>query len=126
MASNPVAWFEIYVDDMARAKQFYETVFQVTLEFLNDPTGSGVEMFFFPSNMEQYGATGALVKMAEVSAGGGGTMVYFECHDCAVESARVEAAGGSMEMEKVAIGKFGFCSIAVDSEGNRIGLHSEQ
>lgn len=28
MTHNPVGWFEIYVQDMERAKKFYETVFQ--------------------------------------------------------------------------------------------------
>ena len=35
MEGNPVGWFEIYVEDMGRAKQFYETVFQVSLRKLN-------------------------------------------------------------------------------------------
>jgi len=37
MANNPVAWFEIYVDDLARAKQFYESVLGVNLDVLSDP-----------------------------------------------------------------------------------------
>lgn len=32
MNHNPVGWFEIYVQDMDRAKRFYELVFQVKLE----------------------------------------------------------------------------------------------
>ena len=59
--NNPVGWFEIYVDDMERAKSFYETVFEITLEELGDPTGKGTEMWSFPSNMQSYGATGALI-----------------------------------------------------------------
>ena len=31
---NPVGWFEIYVQDMERAKAFYQNTFQVTLEQL--------------------------------------------------------------------------------------------
>jgi hypothetical protein len=42
MKSNPVAWFEIYVQDPDRAKRFYESVFQVTLKKLNAPF-AGVE-----------------------------------------------------------------------------------
>ncbi len=63
MSNNPAAWFEIYVDEMKRAKKFYESVLAISLEKLNDPTDSGIEMWSFPSNMEKYGATGALVKM---------------------------------------------------------------
>ena len=37
MKPNPVCWFEIYVEDMDRAKKFYETVFQTKLEDLHSP-----------------------------------------------------------------------------------------
>ncbi len=62
MAANPVAWFEIYVDDLQRAKTFYEAVLAVELGKLDDPTGGKLQMLTFTSNMEQYGATGRLLK----------------------------------------------------------------
>jgi len=124
MSKNPVGWFEIYVDDLARAKTFYEAVFEVNLEVLGDPNDSSIQMLAFPSDMEKYGATGALVKMEHVLAGGGGTLVYFSCDDCAIEASRVKEAGGSIQKPKMAIGEYGFISLAVDSEGNMIGLHS--
>ncbi|MGZ3749502.1 MAG: VOC family protein, partial [Pseudobdellovibrionaceae bacterium] len=31
MKNNPVGWFEIYVQDLDRAKKFYESVFQLKL-----------------------------------------------------------------------------------------------
>jgi len=122
--SNPIGWFEIYVDDVARAKQFYQTVIGVSLEKLGDPTNSGIEMWAFPSDQEKYGATGALVKMAGVQAGGNSTMVYFSCEDCAIEEARVESAGGKIQQAKMSIGEYGFCTMAIDTEGNMFGLHS--
>ena len=123
---NPIAWFEIYVDDMPRAKQFYETVFATELEQLEDPTDSEspMEMLAFPSNMEEYGAAGSLVKMEGYPAGGQGTIVYFDCEDCSLEESRVVAAGGKIEQSKMSIGEFGFMSLIVDTEGNTIGLHS--
>ena len=123
---NPIAWFEIYVDDMPRAKQFYETVFATELEQLEDPTESEspMEMLVFPSNMEEYGAAGSLVKMEGYPAGGQGTIVYFDCEDCSLEESRVVAAGGKIEQSKMSIGEFGFMSLIVDTEGNTIGLHS--
>jgi len=126
MAENPVAWFEMYVDEMGRAKKFYENVLAIALEKLNDPTDSGIEMWAFPSNMEGYGAAGALVKMEGVSAGGNSTLVYFACDDCAVEESRVEKAGGRIQQSKMAIGEYGFISLAIDSEGNMFGLHSQK
>ncbi len=100
MANNPVAWFEIYVDDMDRASKFYGEVLAVDFEPLGDPNDASVVMMAFPSNMEQYGAAGALVKMDGFEAGGNGTLVYFACQDCAVEEARVAAAGGSVVKPK--------------------------
>jgi len=126
MAGNPVAWFEIYVEEMERAKEFYETVLGTNLEQLNDPTDSGMEMWSFPSNMESYGAAGALVKMEGLGSGGNSTLVYFACEDCAVEEARVEKAGGRIQQSKMAIGEYGFISHAIDSEGNMFGLHSQK
>lgn len=124
--NNPIAWFEIYVDDIERAKNFYQTIFDVRLERLNDPTESDVQMWAFPSDMKKYGATGALVKMDDSPAGGNSTVVYFSCDDCAQEESKIEGAGGRVQQTKMSIGEFGFCTLAMDSEGNMIGLHSEK
>lgn len=131
MKPNPVGWFEIYVQDMDRAREFYEGVFQTTLEHLAPPPApddqSGevdMEMWVFPMSEEGYGAAGALIQMEGVASGGGGTMVYFSCEDCAVEAARAAENGGSIFREKMPIGEHGFIAIVTDTEGNMIGLHS--
>ena len=121
MRGNPVCWFEIYVQDMARAKRFYEAVFKVTLEKLNSPD---IEMWGFPGNMERYGAAGSLVKIQGVGSGGNGTIVYFSCEDCAVEADLVGQSGGKIHKDKFSIGEYGFIALATDTEGNMIGLHS--
>lgn len=120
---NPVGWFEIYVSDMPRAKAFYEAMLAIKLEPLPDAM---IEMQVFPGMgcMDQPGCTGALAKMEGCAPGGGGTLVYFSCDDCAVEAARARASGGSIMREKFAIGEYGFIAIVIDSEGNAIGLHS--
>ncbi|WP_260293738.1 VOC family protein [Sedimenticola hydrogenitrophicus] len=123
MNNNPVVWFEIYVQEMERARQFYETVFQTTLERLNNPD---LELWSFPMDMNSVGASGALVKMEGIPSGGAGTLVYFGCEDCAVEEARIVPAGGSIKQEKMSIGEYGFISLGFDSEGNLFGLHSMQ
>jgi len=126
MKPNPVVWFEIYVQDMARARRFYETVFRCTLEPLASPEGEagGMEMLSFPMDMDAPGTGGMLVRMDGVSPGGGGTLVYFACEDCAVEQSRVQAAGGQVHKPKFSIGPYGHCALVVDTEGNCIGLHS--
>jgi predicted enzyme related to lactoylglutathione lyase len=121
MKTNPVGWFEIYVQDMPRAKQFYETVFQVELTRLNSPD---VELWSFPMELDKWGAGGALVKMEGKSSGGNSTLVYFSCEDCAVEASRIVAAGGQIHRDKWSIGEYGFIVLAVDTEGNMFGLHS--
>ncbi|WP_047049560.1 VOC family protein [Vibrio mexicanus] len=121
---NPVGWFEIYIDDIERAKAFYEAVFEVTLDKINDEAKNGVEMWAFPSSMEEYGASGALAKMDGVSAGANSTLVYFSCQDCAQEESRVAGADGKVVHSKFSIGPHGFISMVTDTEGNMIGLHS--
>ena len=128
MKPNPVVWFEIYVQDMARARKFYETVLQCQLETLKSPEGEAqnMQMLSFPGDMTTMGASGALVKMADGPAGVGGTIVYFSCDDCAVEQASGEKAGGKVFKPKFPIGEYGFCALVTDTEGNMVGLHSMQ
>ena len=124
MGPNPISWFEIYVDDMERAKNFYEAVFEVELNALGGgPTGE-LDMKSFPQSFENYGASGALVSMPGFSPGRNSTLVYFSCDDCAVEESRIETAGGKIERGKTPIGEYGFVTLAYDTEGNMFGLHS--
>lgn len=123
---NPITWFDIYVEDIDRAVAFYETVLEISLGDMGDPSDPTIVMKAFPSVMEQYGATGALVKMQGVPAGMNSTVVYFDCDDCEVEQGRVVAAGGSVERPKFSIGEYGFVSLVKDTEGNMIGLHSRK
>lgn len=121
--NNPVGWFEIYVQDMDRAKRFYETVFGVQLSPLDSP---GMEMWAFPMQSDGYGASGALVCMPGIPSGGNSVFVYFSCADCAVEAGRVVGAGGTIQKEKMSIGQYGHIALVLDTEGNMIGLHSMQ
>ncbi len=118
---NPVGWFEIYVEDLERAKSFYETVFGVQLSKIE---GTGIEMLAFPMQEEGYGAPGALVRMPGFPVGENSVLVYFSCADCSVEAKRAEQAGGKIQKEKRSIGQYGFIALVVDTEGNMIGLHS--
>lgn len=121
---KPIVWFEIYVDHMERASKFYETVLNVTLEALPNPTGDDMQMKSFPGDMDRYGANGALVKMEGVKAGGSSTVIYFGSKDCKSEEQLVEAAGGKIFKPKMSIGTHGFITLFFDTEGNMIGLHS--
>jgi predicted enzyme related to lactoylglutathione lyase len=119
--NNPIRWFEIYVDDMNRAKAFYEFVFNRELGSL---ASGDLEMWTFGSDQEMHGSGGALVKVDGFPAGGNSTIVYFSCEDCAFEEAKTADAGGEIVKSKFSIGEYGFVSLVKDTEGNMIGLHS--
>lgn len=132
MKTNPVVWFEVYVDNMERAKAFYEAMLEVKLSALPSPTeevdGGDMEMWSFPFEeddaMTLPGASGMLVKMEGFSPGVGGSLIYFGCEDCAVTAARAAKNGGTVAKEKMGIGDYGFIALVQDTEGNMIGLHS--
>lgn len=123
---NPFTWIEIYVEDMTRAQKFYETVLQIEMIPMQAPGELGdLEMLSFPWAQGEINISGALCKTSEMNPGAGGTLVYFTCEDCAVETARVEKAGGKVLQDKFPIGEHGFCSVVMDTEGNTIGFHSD-
>lgn len=119
--NNPVGWFEIHVQDMARAVRFYQAVLQLPLEKLDFP---GMDMWTFPMLPEGRGASGALVQRDGQASGGNSVLVYFICTDCGAEAGRIEAAGGKLLQPKMSIGQHGFIALGLDPDGNSFGLHS--
>jgi predicted enzyme related to lactoylglutathione lyase len=123
MSSNLFSWIEIYVEDMERAKMFYETVLGVSLNKMTMPDDSSLTMFAFPWTNDAPGAAGALVKMDPRKPGPVGSIAYFNSDDCS-EIKRVEAAGGKIITPKYPAGDMGFFCIFNDTEGNTVGLYS--
>lgn len=125
-AKNPVTWFEIHVDNMERARKFYETVLNIQLHEL--PTlgtiNADMEILAFPIDRNGSGAAGALVKLSKFKAGGNSTILYFTSEDCAIEEARIEKVGGKVLQPKQSVGEHGYMVLAIDTEGNTIGVHS--
>lgn len=119
--SNAVGWFDIYVTNFERAKQFYQSVFQVELSDL--PIAWGKQAVF-PFNPENPNISGALVEKKDRQPGGNNTIVYFETADCTAEVSRMIEAGGKVIQPKMHIGEFGYVAIFMDTEGNTVGLHS--
>jgi len=124
MDYNPVWRFEIYVEDMERAKAFYQGVFQ-KWDWMDLSDGE-IQMFAFPRWDKVSWAAGALVKMDDYGPSETWTIVYFSCEDCAVEEARIEEHGGKVHQSKLDIWEFGFVSMVRDTEGNMIWLHSNK
>jgi predicted enzyme related to lactoylglutathione lyase len=122
--ANPVTWFEIYVNDLERARVFYEALLDCSLTpLVNDGSFSALS---FPGQMPQMGAMGALIHHPMREANPGGSVVYFHVENCAHQTAKVLALGGQVIRDKWAIGEDGFIALIADSEGNTIGLHSFQ
>lgn len=120
---NPVGWFELPVSDMQRAQRFYHHVFSVAFELVE--MGADL-MAMFPFDHTKPGCGGALVQGKGYFPGNTGCMVYFECKDIEHCLARVEGAGGQLLLSKTSIGPYGFIGIFLDSEGNKVGMHSER
>lgn len=120
--SNPVQWLEIATSDLERAKTFYANVFQLEFQYIEMPD-SKMYMFGAPG---QEGSAGCLMWSEQTKPGAEGTTVYFSCEDVSNELDRVQAAGGEIVVPKTDIGEFGFFAQVLDTEGNRIGLHSNQ
>ena len=125
MKNNMVGWFEIPVDDMDRAIHFYEAVFDIEID--RQPMGE-LDMGWFPWVEDGLGSPGSLVKSEGFyKPCSDGALVYFTAHsgDLNNELARIEPAGGKVLMTKKKINdEYGYMALCLDSEGNRIALHS--
>ena len=118
-----VGWFEIPVNDMDRAKAFYETVFKIDIQVVDF---GGLLMGWFPDRGEVPGAQGTLIKQESYVPSQEGTLVYFISENVQHELDRVEAAGGTVYQTKTQISpEHGYMAVFLDSEGNRIALHSK-
>lgn len=121
---NAISWFEIPSSDLARAQQFYETIFNLKLNPIDLPN---IQMRMFPIE-DMMGVGGAIV-----NSGGfhkpsltDGPLIYLNGNpDVQTILDRVEAAGGKIMVPKTEISPdYGFMAVIIDTEGNRIGLHS--
>ncbi len=119
---NPVTWFEIYVKDLARAKDFYGAVFGCYL--VPEKTDGSFEAYRFPGGIPGNGAMGSLIKHPMREPSREGTLVYFHCDDCAIQSELARKNGGQVFRPKWSVGQDEFIALIGDTEGNAIGLHS--
>lgn len=122
-AINPVGWFEIPVLDMNRACAFYATVLAAEFEIMEmGPT----LMAMFSYDHEASGCAGALVRSPDHQPSTAGTVIYFVTEDVELPLSKVQAAGGQVVLEKMAIGEHGFIASFIDTEGNKVAVHSMQ
>ena len=126
MEQNMVGWFEIPVLDMERAKTFYEKVFQIKIQVQDL---GGTQMGWFPWAEGKTGAAGSLILQPDwyKPSATDGVLVYFASTDAQIELDLIEAAGGKILKQKTQISPdVGYMGLFLDTEGNRIALHSRK
>jgi len=123
--NNAISWFEIPTTDINRAQKFYETIFGISMISMEMPN---IKMRMFPLDDMMNGIGGALV-----DSGGfhkpsvtDGPLIYLNANpDVQNVLAKVEAAGGKIMVPKTEISpEYGNMAVFIDTEGNRIALHS--
>lgn len=127
--TNVLTWFEIPVSDIDRAKKFYETILDIEMVRQGDGEDEGVFFPFDPDIVQATSGrvTGVLAKSSKNTPSANGTVVYMNASP-SIQTVldKVVAAGGSIIEPKQLFGPVGFIATILDSEGNRIGLHSER
>ena len=120
---NALNWFEIAVNDLARAKIFYGQIFDIDMA---QRDMMGMSMAFFPTDDSIGKVSGALVQSGMHTPSSIGSVIYLNGNpDLAIVLGRVEAAGGQVAMPKTFISnEVGYMAFFVDTEGNKVGLHS--
>ena len=121
---NAISWFEIPSSDLGRATKFYETIFGITFNPLDLPN---IKMRMFPLE-DMMGVGGALVDSGgfHKPSATDGPLIYLNGNpDLQKVLDKVEGAGGKILVTKTEISpEYGYMAVIIDTEGNRIGLHS--
>lgn len=121
---NAINWFEIPVSDYERAKTFYQNILGVTITDFHMPE-KNMKYGMFPYDMENGGVGGAIVQMTELKPSGDGSTVYLNGgEDLNQALNKVQGEGGQIVMPKTDIEENGFIAQFMDTEGNRVALHS--
>jgi len=119
---NLFVWSEIPIMDSKRAVNFYEYVFQTRLEKHDTEE---TEEYWFPQNNLSYGSPGSLVKGKNYIPSKTGSLVYLTIKNLDTALERVLEKGGKIIKGRTSIGKDGFIAVILDTEGNKIGIHSK-
>jgi predicted enzyme related to lactoylglutathione lyase len=121
--TNAINWFEIPVKDFDRAKSFYSTI--MGGEITEVPMEDGMRYGVFPHDREKGVGGGIIAGNEQQNPSMGGVTVYLNGgEDLSAPLAKIEAAGGKIVMPKTAIGEDGFMAQFLDTEGNKLALHS--
>ncbi len=123
--NTAISWFEIGTTDLDRATAFYETIFGIKLNVMDLPN---IRMRMFPIDDPMKGTGGALVYSGgfHKPSATDGPLLYLNGNpDVQNVLDKVEGAGGKILVPKTEISpEYGYMAVIIDTEGNRIGLHS--
>ena len=126
---SAIHWFEIPAHDFERARRFYETVLDTRL-FVNDMRETmGSMLGVFP---HEGGVGGCLAHNPQFgyTPSTEGSLVYLSVSgDLNLALGRVAEAGGEVLLPKTALGENaggGYVGWVKDSEGNKVGLYSDE
>ena len=118
---NSINWFEIPVKNFERAKKFYELLLSAPVQEMSHPA---YKYGILPGDMQSE-VTGGIVEGEGFEPSMKGALIYLNGgDDLAIPLSKVENAGGKIIMPKTSIGGNGFMAHIVDTEGNKIALHS--
>jgi uncharacterized protein len=122
--SHAISWFEIPTTDLSRAQKFYEDIFEINMIPLDTPH---IQMRMFPiENMMNVGGALTFNPAFYKPSATDGTLVYLNANpDVQQVLNRIEKAGGKILVPKTQISpEYGYMAVFMDSEGNRVALHS--
>jgi len=120
--ANALNWFEIPVLDFARATVFYETILDIEIHIMPHPE---YKYGVFPAEINNGQVGGGIVQGEGFEPSTKGSIIYLNAQpDLSIALGKVEAAGGKVLMGKTSIGSNGFMAHILDTEGNRVALHS--
>lgn len=122
---HAINWFEIPALDLERAYQFYSEVLNNNVR--KGTFGNGeLILFNVPFNTGE-AVGGSVVVREDLKPTTEGSIIYLNAFGKLSEAvSKVGTAGGSVLIPFMDLGKFGFAAIIIDSEGNKIGLMSNE
>lgn len=119
--SNQIVWVDIPVKNLDRAIKFYSAVLGAPVKKEQSP-----EMTIGILPHEEGEVGGCLFKREGEAPSTQGALIYLNANgrlDHATTA--VEANGGKVLIPKHPIGPYGSRAVVLDSEGNRVALHSD-
>jgi uncharacterized protein len=120
--ANTICWFDLAVANLERAKTFYSKVLDKQLEIC---TEGGFTMVVFPHSDNCSDVAGCLYEKTDFVPNTSDLLIYFDVNKRIHKAvAEVIPNGGKVVSPVEAIGPWGFRAVILDSEGNKIALHS--